>query len=309
MTIQQPPRLLKGFLIFSGYGTNINDSTNPLNGKAETWKYDVTITASSTSYPGPRNDYQYNGLDVEIGDWISSSIGGKALQIISIESQAFDKISVTVQDIGNYNALGDTTGNGDGSLLPGNCYVYQTTTGEMPVLTPEISGLFGATFGVDLISRFQYTKKDDNNGGGGGTTSLAINNIEIDWSTSAAVSTGQNLLFSIPSGVDFFVYQLVASDPMTLECHQTSYYNDTNPFKFIATSDQLIDDGSYVTNNVKYYGPRYAYCQNTENRTSGISYWKLTYNGSLSKQLSVTFNLTTYDATLPATTSVVYNNG
>lgn len=289
MTIITPPKLLRGFLVFTGYDSYISDTSSPINGKAKSWSYDIKIYPSTMSYPGPRNDYQYNGLDVNVGDWISSSVGGYAVQITQITgTPTATKISVIVEDIDNYNALGDTTGNGNGAPNPGNCFIFEVNENNKPILTPEFSGVFASTYGVDLISRFEYV--DDNSPE---QVAIELKNISINWTTKSQVNTNDIIQFTIPTGPDFFISEVTVSGPMILECHQTSSYTDTNPYKFIAINNQLVDDGTFTTSGTKYYGPRYIFLQNTEDRTSNISYWKLTYNGDPST-INIIFNISTY---------------
>ena len=289
MTTIAPPKLLRGFLVFKGYDSYISDASSPINGKAKSWQYDIKVYPSTTSYPGIRNDYQYNALDINVGDWISSSVGGFAVQITSIiGTPTTNKISVIVEDIDNYNALGDSTGNGNGAPNPGNCFIFEVNENNKPILTPEFSGVFASTYGVDIISRFEYTSDNSPE-----QVAIELKNIKINWTTKNIVNKDSILEFTIPTGPDFFIYGVTVSSPLTLECHQTSLYNDTNPYKFIAIDNQLIDDGTYTTSGTKYYGPRYIFLQNIEDRTSNNSYWKLTNNGD-DATINIIFNISTY---------------
>lgn len=301
MTTLAPPKLLRGFLVFKGYSGYVTDKTSPVFGKAMSWNYDIKVYPSTTSYPGIRNDYQYNALDISVGDWISSSVGGFAVQITAISPGATStSINVTVEDIGNYNALGDPTGNGNGAPFPGSCFIFEVNDNNKPILVPEFAGTFAATYGVDLISRFEYIY------GSGNDNTVTLSNITINWSTKFNVTPNNPIYFTLPTGVDFFISSMTLSDPMTVECHQTNSYNDTNPYKFIGILDQLTDDGTFVTDGKKYYGPRYQFLQNTQDRNSGVSYWKLTYTGSMVKPLSIVFKFSTFGNLNDST--IVYDN-
>ena len=302
MTFLAPPKLLRGFLVFKGYVDYVTDKNSPVNGKALSWNYDIKIYPSTTSYPGQRQDYQYNGLDVKVGDWISSSVGGYAVKIISINgTPTSDLINVTVEDVDSYNAIGDSTGNGNGAPFPGACFIFEVTDSNRPVLTPEFAGTFAATYGVDLISRFEYTNENTPD-----TSSVELKNITLNWTTKFNVSPNDVITFTLPTGPDFFVSGATVSNPMILECHQTSQYTDTNPYKFIAITNQLVDDGTYVTSGSKYYGPRYIFLQNTDDRTSSNSYWKMTYTGDTATVINIVLNISSFSSV--SDKIIIYDN-
>lgn len=302
MTQLTPPKLLKGSLSFVNYTTDkITDTSSPLYGKYQSWEYNITVLPTNTSYPGPRKDYQYNGLDVDVGDWVSSSIGGYACQITAIMSQTSTNLDIILTDVNNYNAIGDSSGNGNGALKNGDCFIFEVNNNR-PILTPEVTGTFSSVFGTDMISRFYYTNPETSSG-----DFTNMNNIKINWSPSNKVNPNDVIMFTLPTGVDFYVYSVEVSSPMTIECHQTGAYADTNPYKFVAVDGNLIDDGSYVSNGQRYYGPRYAFLQNTQDRQSDISYWKLTYTGSISQYISIIFYIASINDSLTSTT-IVYDN-
>ena len=82
-------------------------------------------------------------------------------------------------------------------------------------------------------------------------------------------------LFTLPTGAHFILRSLEVSAPCLIECHDTSRFNDSNPYAFVATMGHLIDDGSYVMGNQRFYGPKFITLFNREYPTADFSYWKI----------------------------------
>ena len=51
------------------------------------WEITLSVTAQTHGSHLTRDDFQYNGLDVIVGDWVAGATDGKALKIISISSK------------------------------------------------------------------------------------------------------------------------------------------------------------------------------------------------------------------------------
>ena len=51
------------------------------------WEITFSVTAQNHGSHLTRDDFQYNGLDVQVGDWIAGATDGKCLKIISISAK------------------------------------------------------------------------------------------------------------------------------------------------------------------------------------------------------------------------------
>jgi hypothetical protein len=81
--------------------------------------------------------------------------------------------------------------------------------------------------------------------------------------------------FTLPTGSHFILKDLQVSAPCLIECHDNSRYDDSNPYAFVATAGHLVDDGSYVMGNQRYYGPKFVTLFNRQFPDSDFSYWKV----------------------------------
>ena len=94
-----PPLTLFGGITSSSPKTlyGIDDGS----GLSDIYKsYDVTISIDTPQYVGDNNINTYTGLDIKVGDWISSVNGLIILKITSISNKSFNSITLTVEDIG-----------------------------------------------------------------------------------------------------------------------------------------------------------------------------------------------------------------
>lgn len=88
-------------------------------------------------------------------------------------------------------------------------------------------------------------------------------------------STQNEQLFTLPTGSHFILRSLEVSAPCLIECHDTSRFNDSNPYAFVGTMGHLVDDGSYVMGNQRFYGPKFITLFNREYPEADFSYWKI----------------------------------
>lgn len=286
-------RTLSGKLVMGSGVDKVNDATSPFNGSVKSWKIDLIITPRGISDPGPRKDYLINGLDIQVGDWIGSGKGGNALQITSIDDGATtSKVSVTAEDIDLYNMSMDSQGSKYSGLQNGYCLIFSSHEG-LGVVGPGPTGTLTGLFFTDILSRFNNTFKMKNSGGGG---SVALSSSTIHASTMNTLSTGSSIEFQLPTGSNFYLTSLSTSGALTVECHSTSAYQDTNPYKFVAISGHTVDDGSFISNGTTYYGSKNILLQNSEDQSSPNSFWKIT-NNDQTNVVAITLSILSFGIT------------
>lgn len=291
-----PPKTLKGKLQINSSVDTLNDPTSPWNGLPTSWNITLSVTSQATSYPGPRKDYMYDGRDVQVGDWIAAT-NGLSLQITSIISSSASLLTVVGSDIDNFNMYSDVSSTGDSSILSGNCLVFSDHNG-LAVLLPYVSGLMSATFPTIVFSRFNATTTKSSGGG-----SVALSQSTIVASTVNPLAPAANIEFQLPTGSNFYLTSLVTNMPMTVECHSTSQYNDTNPYKFTSVTGFLTDDGTFNSGGTTYYGPKNILLQNNEDQSSTNSFWKITSNSD-NGQAIITLSILSFSSTGDTTVTI-----
>lgn len=135
------------------------------------------------------------------------------------------------------------------------------------------------------IEGYRYIGKKGVSGGGGGS---GVELIEESFThTTSIINDGQWEDFEIETGTLAYLTELTVSSPCVIEAHSTSQRNDSNPYKFRAISSHLTDDGSYVIQNTRFYGPRYATLISKEDDKT---YWRIINDSG--SDVSFTLDLT-----------------
>ena len=62
--------------------------TNP---KYYQWTMQATVNTQAHGSHLTRKDFEYNGLDIQVGDWIAEATSGLCLKIVSISRSSCDK--------------------------------------------------------------------------------------------------------------------------------------------------------------------------------------------------------------------------
>lgn len=108
----------------------------------------VYLNASKTAY------VQYNGLDIQVGDWVSSGPYGRAYQISAITSTTTTTVTCQITDINGY--ILSTFGNN--FPIGGKAYVFEINEEGFPILssplTVDAQDLVTKSWQVDLMSHF-----------------------------------------------------------------------------------------------------------------------------------------------------------
>ena len=126
------------------------------------------------------------------------------------------------------------------------------------------------------------TWKEFQVGGGSAVRQTAmhlVENIPIDGSTD----------FALPLGRTALIHKLSVDTPCIVEAFETPMRDDSNPYKFVATSDHLEDDGSsLMTDGTVLRGRRYAILTNQEPGPSMDIYFRITNTDVVAKNVNLT---------------------
>ena len=117
------------------------------------WEITFSVTAQNHGSHLTRDDFQYNGLDVQVGDWVAGATDGKALKIISISSKTKTSVTAVVEDWLRYNTFKSTTGSG--IFGTGAVVVFQLNEQGVPMLDPLPTSV-SSSFFTEVFSRFNY---------------------------------------------------------------------------------------------------------------------------------------------------------
>jgi len=120
------------------------------------WEIEISVIPQNHSSHLTRNPFQYTGLDIKIGDWISGTGNGVALKIISITQKSDTFVKCIIEDVDRFNTFHDPTGNGIGIFPLGKAVVFELGGDGLPILLPlPGAGILSQNFAADLISRFR----------------------------------------------------------------------------------------------------------------------------------------------------------
>lgn len=117
------------------------------------WEITFSVTAQNHGSHLTRDDFQYNGLDVQVGDWIAGATTGQCLKIISISAKTRTSVTCVVEDWLRYNTFAITTGNG--IFGTGAAVIFTLNENGYPMLDPLPTSVTAA-FYPTVMSRFQY---------------------------------------------------------------------------------------------------------------------------------------------------------
>ena len=118
------------------------------------WEITGTVTAQAHGSHLTRKDFEYNGLDIQVGDWIAGATTGTCLRIISISAKTATSVTMVVEDWLRYNTFRSSIGNG--IFNTGPCVVFQLNENGHPMLDPVPTSITSGDFYLNINSRFQY---------------------------------------------------------------------------------------------------------------------------------------------------------
>ena len=125
--------------------------TNP---KYYQWEITADVTAQAHGSHLTRKDFEYNGLDIQVGDWVAGATTGTCCRIVSISAKASGSVTMVVEDWLRYNTFRSSTGNG--IFGTGPAVVFQLNENGHPMLDPVPLAITTADFYLNINSRFQY---------------------------------------------------------------------------------------------------------------------------------------------------------
>lgn len=123
------------------------------------WQVQIAVQPQLHGSHLTRDDFQYNGLDIIVGDWIAGATDGKCLRITEIQQKTKTSITCVVEDYLRYNTFKNANGNG---MFSGGAVVIFTLNEEgFPILDPMPTST-SADFFTIVASRFQYLNPQTN---------------------------------------------------------------------------------------------------------------------------------------------------
>ena len=125
--------------------------TNP---KYYRWTVTADVTAQDHGSHLTRKDFQYNGLDIQVGDWIAGATSGLCCRIVSITSKTASNVVCVVEDWLRYNTFRSPSGSG--VFAVGAAVCFQLNENGHPMIDPVPASITSATFYQNINSRFQY---------------------------------------------------------------------------------------------------------------------------------------------------------
>ena len=117
------------------------------------WEITMTVTPQFHGSHLTRDDFQFNGLDIVVGDWIAGATTGLCLKVISISAKTSTTVTCVVEDWLRYNTFRQPTGVGIFNIGP--AVVFGLNENGLPMLD-QIPNTVNAHFFSTVTSRFQY---------------------------------------------------------------------------------------------------------------------------------------------------------
>jgi hypothetical protein len=117
------------------------------------WQLTVNINQQQHGDPSTREPYQYNGYDVDVGNWIADVDRGRSLKIINVLNKSVTQVTIVVEDVVRYNTFLDPFGNGL-FPVPSNIVTFSINNMLMPILNPLPTDFTDVTFSQEVMGRF-----------------------------------------------------------------------------------------------------------------------------------------------------------
>ena len=124
------------------------------NPKYYRWEVAATVTAQAHGSHLTRKDFQYDGLDIQVGDWIAGATTGTCCRIVSVSSKTATAITMVVEDWLRYNTFRSSIGSG--IFGTGPAVVFQLNENGHPMIDPIPASIVSGDFYQNINSRFQY---------------------------------------------------------------------------------------------------------------------------------------------------------
>jgi len=120
------------------------------------YKFNVKFSVQSQAHGDLTTTipFFYTGMDIKVGDWISSGLNAVAVRITEIINQTDSELEVIAEDVNRYNTISDPFQSGSGGIPAGYGLVFQLDEQGMPDLLGVVPGALPAHFVTDLMARF-----------------------------------------------------------------------------------------------------------------------------------------------------------
>lgn len=133
---------------------------------------------------------------------------------------------------------------------------------------------------------------------------VPLSQMQIKAYTGNQLTPGNIIKFMLPTGSNFYLTSLTANVPCTIECHSTSAYNDTNPYRFRAILGHLTDDGTFIAGGDTYFGHRNILLQNSEDQSSNNSYWLINNDQNQTNTVYLNISILSFNSVSSATVTI-----
>ena len=159
------PNLLLTASVFTdlehAFWTDGDGTGDPFFGFPYQWRLTLTLNPQVHSSPFTQTPFEYNGLDVQVGDWIANESKGRAVVITQIISQNTSVVECIAEDYERYNLFNDGTLSGSGNVSNGPCIVFRLGDDGLPILNGIPDFYLGFNAGNDLEARFLSVNSDE----------------------------------------------------------------------------------------------------------------------------------------------------
>lgn len=152
-----PPLTLLANMTIDGENDywNFDDNTgDPWIGYPYRWNVTFSIQDQLHSNQTTQTPDAFNGMDVQVGDWFASGLGGKANRIVEITTPGYNTMSCIVEDYERYNLLSDPNQTGLGICDAGPGVIFRLSDDGLPVIGPIQEYYLATTTITDLQARF-----------------------------------------------------------------------------------------------------------------------------------------------------------
>ena len=150
-------------IIIKKYWNESSFSNDKFARRPYQWSVVLSISPQYHSWQKSATPYQYNGNDVNVGDWVCTGVNGRAHKIISITDQSQYSVTAIIEDIDRYNTVNDVMKQGDGSPKLSYGFICEIGVDGLPIITPSSGNLYPYSYVTDMKARFEYRNYIKNN--------------------------------------------------------------------------------------------------------------------------------------------------
>jgi len=146
---------------FWNYPNGSDDKWWLLGSNPRGWRYVINLNITPKTHGShlTRKPFEYNGMDIKVGDWIGWSSDGVCMKIVSVPSKTETSVVVIAEDYQRYNTFKSVAGTVLGS---GNdVVIFELQESGLPVIDPLPTGP-GNNFQTNIGARFTRQNIRDN---------------------------------------------------------------------------------------------------------------------------------------------------